>query len=218
MNNTKIYPAEGTWDDTARLAVCGLLVVGGLASRSKFGVLAALLGGGLLSIDLADPERRAVIKQKVKVKPKPASVARAATFLRSPEEVYEFWSRPENLVRIIPGVESIQPGPDNRWTWRASPVASQQISWETQLVHADRPNEIIWSSTEGAPIHHVGKLKLRPAPGNRGTEAILTLTWEVQAPFSEAMNYFAAKGAGWHASEALRRAKQLLETGELAVA
>jgi uncharacterized membrane protein len=207
------------WENGARLFIGGTLVAVGLANRSKLGLTLAALGGGIASLSYLHPEEKA--NDVAATKPVPvrkAVIRRAITIGKPQSEVYEFWSRPENIARVFPSVESISVLPDGRWRWRLKPVKSTQLTWDTEAIKSDPPRFMSWKSVPSAPLDHAGSITFKNAPAGRGTEALLTLAWIAKGTVLQALSGVIGKGAAWHASEALRRAKQLLETGELSTA
>jgi uncharacterized membrane protein len=144
-------------------------------------------------------------------------VRRSITISKSQAEVYDFWSKPENLTQIFPGVESITPLPDGRWRWKLK-VRGLELEPETEAIVSEPPTRMSWKTVRESPIEHSGSVIFAPAPGGKGTEVQLTVSWLATNPASGAALPILGKGSDWHASETLRRAKQLLETGELSTA
>src|SRR5690606_20885156 len=82
---------------------------------------------------------------------------------------------------------------------------------------ADEPNALIqWSSLPGSSVPNHGKVTFEQAPGNRGTEVHVSLTYE---PPGGAFGAVVAKLFGEEPKQQiksdLRRLKQVLETGEV---
>jgi uncharacterized membrane protein len=204
----------GDWEDTARLMIGGTLIVFGLVQRSKLGAALAVLGGGIASAGLVPNEET---KRTTAATPKKRIVRRAITIGKPQAEVYDFWSKPENLQRIFPNVESITPLPDGKWQWKLK-FASLELNAETESIVNDPPNAMSWNSVQDSPVEQAGSVVLRPASGGKGTEVQLTISWLAKNAASGMMLPVLGKASGWHASETLRRSKQLLETGELSTA
>jgi uncharacterized membrane protein len=205
----------GSLENTIRLLIGGTLVAYGLSKRSKTGLAMAAVGTGIASVGLmpttADGEN-------VPAVPRKRMVRRAITILRPQSEVYEFWSKPENLQRIFPRIASIAELPDRRWRWKVNPIGSYKLDWETEPIVSEPPNLMSWKSVRESPLEQAGSVKFSPAPGGKGTEVQMTVSWLATGPMSGVALPFLGKGSAWHASETLRRAKQLLETGELTTA
>lgn len=205
----------GSWENTARLLIGGTLVAYGLAKRSKTGLALAALGGGIASFGLMPTTRE---EETEPAPPKKRMVRRAITISKPQAEVYEFWSKPENLERIFPRVTSITELPDRRWRWKVHTIGSHQLELDTEPIVSEPPNVMSWKSVRESPLEQAGSVTFKPAPGGKGTEVQLTVSWLAKGPISGVALPFLGKGSGIHAGETLRRARQLLETGELTTA
>ena len=80
----------------------------------------------------------------------------------------------------------------SRWTVEApAGYAGGEVSWEAEMT-ADQPGRrIAWRSLPGAAVENSGEVLFRPAPGDRGTEVIVRLTYPRRA---------AAPAPWWRAS------------------
>jgi uncharacterized membrane protein len=203
-------------ENTMRLIVGGALVLGGLIKGSKTGFLIAGIGGGFAALNLLSSERaerwgKSAVKKKTMVR-------RAITVSCSQQECYTFWSKPETLQKIFPGVESITMLPDGKWLWRFQPIGSNQLTFETEAIKSEPPTLMSWRSVAESPLEHAGSVTFKTAPADRGTEVLLTMSWIGKGPVAQLGIPLIGKGTGWYANEALRRSKQLLETKELSTA
>jgi uncharacterized membrane protein len=202
------------WQNAARLVLGGTLIGYGLLTRSKTGLTIAAVGGGLVAMNFfgrGDEESEETpLRKRV--------IRRAITILKPQEEVYDFWADPKNLERIFPNIESITPLPDHKWRWLLRAVGSVEFTFETEPILNDRPHTMSWKTVQEAPLEHAGSVTFRQAPGGKGTEVQLTISWLTTSALTGAVLPFLGKGSDWHASESLRRAKQLLEAGELSTA
>jgi uncharacterized membrane protein len=204
----------GDWEDAARLLIGGTLIAFGLVQRSKLGAALAVLGGGIASAGLVPNEQT---RRTTAVTPKKRIVRRAITIGKPQAEVYDFWAKPENLQQIFPNVESITPLPDGKWQWKLK-FASVELTVDTEAIVSDPPKTMSWKSVQESPVEQAGSVLLQPAPGGKGTEVQLTVSWLAKNAASGMILPMLGKGSAWHASESLRRSKQLLETGELSTA
>jgi uncharacterized membrane protein len=142
-------------------------------------------------------------------------ISRAITINRSPEEVYRYWRNFENLPRFMAHLESVRVEGE-RSRWRAKAPAGMSVEWEAELI-ADRPGETIaWRSLEGAMVPNHGAVRFGVAPGGRGTEVRVVLTYEppggvLGATFAKLFG----EEPGQQIGSDLRRLKQVLETGEV---
>ncbi|MES2461527.1 MAG: SRPBCC family protein, partial [Armatimonadota bacterium] len=100
--------------------------------------------------------------------------------------------------------------------WRVQMPVGKSLEWEVQTVE-DRPGELVrWEMLDGASLPGEGALSLKPAPGDRGTEATLRFHFDLPGG---AVGNGVAKVLGSvpkvAAAKALRRFKSLAETGEI---
>lgn len=146
-------------------------------------------------------------------------VERTVTVQRSPDEVYRAWRDLESLPRLLPGhLVSVTASGRERTRWVVA-GGGLRASWEAELT-ADEPGRLIaWRSVPGARVDIAGSVRFEPAPGQRGTEVKVILTYA--PPGGKLGAAAAALGGGGGdrlVREALRRFKQLMETGEVAEA
>ena len=146
-------------------------------------------------------------------------VRQGVTVRANPEEVYRFWRDLSNLPRFLAHVRHVEDLSATRSRWTVRAPLGQSVSWEAEIIN-DLPGQVIgWQSCPGAPVATAGSVRFREAPGARGTEVVVTLQY---APPGGKLGAGLAALFG-HAPELtiredLRRLKQLLEAGEVAVA
>jgi uncharacterized membrane protein len=145
------------------------------------------------------------------------SMAAAATIACSPDVAYTFFRRLENLPRFMAFVDSVQPLDETRSRWAGRSPSGSRLEWEAEILE-DRPGDLLaWRSVAGAPVHHAGAVRFRPAPGDRGTEVRLEVEFEwPEAPLGRALAHVLGAATEYVAEEDLRRLKQILEAGETA--
>jgi uncharacterized membrane protein len=145
--------------------------------------------------------------------------ARSAVTIRHPVEVvYGFWRDLTNLPSFMSHLESVKPSGDRRSHWTANAPAGATVDWDAEIVE-DTPNRrIAWRSLEGSKVANSGSVTFTPAPGGRGTEVRVELTYD---PPGGALGKVVAKLFGeepqQQVSDDLRRLKQVLETGQVVV-
>jgi hypothetical protein len=110
----------------------------------------------------------------------------------------------------------VQTTGDGRSHWKAKAPAGTTVEWDAETV-ADRPNELIaWRSLPGSAVDNSGVVRFVPAPGQRGTEVHVELSY---TPPAGALGATAAMlfgtEPGQEISEDLRVFKQVIETGEV---
>jgi uncharacterized membrane protein len=145
-------------------------------------------------------------------------VERTVTVERSPDEVYRAWRDLESFPRLLPGyLVSVTPSEAGRTQWVVAGPAGLRASWKAELT-ADEPGRLLaWRSVSGSSVDIGGSVRFDPAPGGRGTEIKVILTYAPPAGKLGAIAAALTGGGGDRlVREALRRFKQLLETGEIA--
>jgi uncharacterized membrane protein len=134
------------------------------------------------------------------------------------EQLYRHWRQFSNLPRFMRHLESVTENGDTSH-WIARGPMGARIEWDAKLIN-DKPNEMIaWQSLEGSTVDNAGSVHFSPAPGNRGTEVRVSLKYDPPAGKAGAMiARLFGRAPEQEIREELRRFKQLMETGEIAVA
>lgn len=137
---------------------------------------------------------------------------------RSPEDLYQSWRQFENLPRFLRNLESVQSTGPSHYHWVANAPAGAKIEWDAEVT-LDRPNERIeWHSLSGSDIQNYGSIYFERAPGDRGTIVHLELHYSLPGgKFGSALAGLFGHDPGQRAMQALRRFKQIMEAGEIAV-
>ncbi len=213
----------GEAERLASLAGGGLLAAFGLSRRSATGLVLAAVGGALayrgftghcqvyqaLGMSSAKGEHsRTAIPSGQGVK-----IEESTTIDRSPEELYAYWRRLENLPRVMPHLISVTDTGNNRWHWVAKGPTGT-VEWDAEII-TDRPNELIgWRSLPGSTVATAGSVHFQPAPGNRGTEVKVVLSYNPPAgQIGAAIAWLAGYDPQTEVREDLRNFKRVMETG-----
>ncbi len=122
--------------------------------------------------------------------------ARTVTIDRPLEEVYAFVREPAALASL----------------WQSADDT------ESLTVQDETGGVITWHSNDRASSQVSGRLELRPAPAGRGTEVTVTLATPSRNPIHKLWDKITADDPRIRTRRALRRIKQLTETGEIATA
>lgn len=189
--------------DRRRLAIATGAVVGMMALDA---ILAMRLRTG------ATP-RGGLRRQRDRVR-----VEYATTINKPIGEVYRFWCDFERFPRFMRHLESVRLLGNGRSRWRAKAPAGLSVEWEAEET-GRRENEWIgWRSVEGSGIENSGSVTFGHAPGARGTEVRVVIEYR---PPAGALGRTIARLFGEEPEgqlrEDLRRFKQLIETGEVAI-
>jgi uncharacterized membrane protein len=143
-------------------------------------------------------------------------VERAVTILRSPAELYAEWRDLERLPEIMSHLESVTPLVGLRSRWVARGPGDTRVTWEAEIV-ADEPERLIaWRSLGESDVQHAGSVRFTPAPGNRGTEVKVILTYAPPAGrLGVAVATLLGRSPDQDIREDLRRFKQRMEAGQV---
>ena len=181
--------------DVLDLAFLGLAPSGERTRRAA--AAAAVLG--VAAVDLA--ASRAASRRA----PGRKGPARAVvTIGRSPEDCYRAWTDPATAARAVGPGCSLRSAPPGMLRWTVHGGGTSPVEADVE-VRTDGMGRVEWRSSEGAPFRVSAVVTFEPAPGGRGTVAIL----EAEVPGA------AALPARVRTEKILRRFKQLLETGTI---
>jgi len=137
------------------------------------------------------------------------------TINRPPADVYRFWRRLENLPRFMPHLESVASRDDRMSHWVIAALGTR-LEWDAEITDDVMDARIAWRSVGDADVASSGEVSFTPAPGGRGTEVRVSMTYD---PPAGTLGRFFAKllgqDPGQQLHQDLRRLKQLVETGEI---
>jgi uncharacterized membrane protein len=140
------------------------------------------------------------------------------TILRSPAELYLEWRDLTRWPELVPMLESVTLQDDRSSHWVARGPANTRIEWDAELI-TDEPDQFIaWRAVESSDVFNAGSVHFETAPGGRGTEVRVVLTYMPPAGrLGAAMATIFGKSADRQVREGLRRFKQRMETRETTV-
>lgn len=183
--NTKAVPpkklpgAELPGSERTALGVLGgALMVSGLG-QSGVSRLVLLGLGGSLGYMAARGRNPLATALKVDQNDQGEVQVREATTIAKPvDTIYGQWRDLPNLPRIMSHLERVEvlDGRRSRWTAKA-PAPMNEVSWEAEITADEPGRRLAWCSLPGSGIENSGEVLFRPAPGDRGTEVIVRLTY-----------------------------------------
>ena len=134
---------------------------------------------------------------------------------RSPEELYQFWRRLENLPRIMSHVERVDTVGSQRSHWVAKGPLGAPVEWDAEI-HNERANELIaWRSIPGGTIDTAGSVHFNRAPGG-GTEMVVSMKYNPPAgKLGETIAEWLGDGLEQKLDEDLCRFKAAMESGAM---
>jgi uncharacterized membrane protein len=140
---------------------------------------------------------------------------RGITVDRPVDEVYAFWADPRRLAEATGRRATAERLDERRVRWSVAGPAGRTVGWVAELTVEEPPHVLGWRSDSG-PVPHEGRAEFSPAPGNRGTELRVGLTYRLPAGTTgAALARLTGDDPDQLLRTALRRAKQLLEAGEI---
>jgi uncharacterized membrane protein len=141
------------------------------------------------------------------------TVSAGVTVNRSADDAYGLWRDFSRLPEFMVHLESVSADGKH---WVARRPGGGTVDWDAEIV-ADVPNQrLAWRSVSHAEVPNSGEVTFEPAPGGRGTEVRVRLTYE--PPLGAAGNAVArllGEEPRQQVTDDLRRFKQVLETGEV---
>lgn len=217
--------------DTERI-VSGLagsiLVLQGLGRRDLTGLLISGVGGALIHRGmtgrcrvyetLGQNTRSSAASESGLTVPNGIHVATSMLIQRSPDELYEEWSKLENLPRMMTHLKSVTVIDDKKSHWVATApwIVGGQIEWDAETVKDIPGRQISWSSLPGSQVENAGRIRFSQAMGDRGT--IISVQMDYRPPAGR-LGHWLAKLLGEDAQNQiyndLRSFKRKIETGEI---
>lgn len=142
---------------------------------------------------------------------------RAVTIYRPIDEVYAFWRDLQPLARVLPRVLLVEELDSRRSRWVMAGPGDTELAFHAEVVTDDPPRLVAWRATD-SPVPHEGRVELRAAPGDRGTEVRVRLSYRPPAgELGVALARLTGDEPDQLLRDALRRVKQVLEAGEMVV-
>lgn len=147
----------------------------------------------------------------------PATFRRAVTIDKEPGAIYAFWRDFANLPQFMRHLESVRVIDDRRSHWVARAPLGAMAEWDAEITEDQEGRLISWRSLPGAAVHNEGTVRFQPAPGGRGAEVVVEMSY---SPPMGAAGRIAARVAGEEPEQQvaadLRHLKMMFEAGELA--
>ena len=144
-------------------------------------------------------------------------VTRSVTIGKPVGELYSYWRNLENLPEIMRHLETVTMTGVRSSHWVAKGPAGSKVEWDAETTEERENERLAWRSLPDADVQNEGEVRFREAPGDRGTEITVSLTYH---PPGGALGVAVAKLFGrepyQQIGEDLNRFKQRQETGEIA--
>lgn len=218
-----LTPTGGAISDQERWGTIGagtLLALFGLTRKSLLGLAPIAGGGALIAHGVAANMPLSERLSRTTSRWRPAgsvSLSKSVTIGKPASEVYAFWRNLENLPRFMRNLQSVTATGGNRSHWVALAAGAAPVEWDAETTE-DIPNQrIAWRSLSASPVQTQGVVRFVPAPGDRGTEVHVEMTYAgpggvLTKPVSALLVAMTAQ----QVKNDVLRLKEVLETGEVA--
>lgn len=157
------------------------LLTAGLRSDSSLQkLLLGGLGAGLTALALKGQSPVATALKIRQNADGETLVGDAVTIGKGADELYAIWRKLENLPGLMKHLERVEVLDERRSRWTVKAPAGYsggEVSWEAELTADEPGRRIAWQSLPGAQIENSGEVLFRAAPGDRGTEVVVRLTY-----------------------------------------
>jgi len=201
------------------IALGAAAVVAGLGGRKKGAAalaLTAVAGVGALGALRGVQAGRRTTGGKQGAAGGRMEVERSITIGKTEDELRRYWLDPRTLPQIMARFASVRATGDGRMHWTLEGPLGHAYEWDAETI--DRSGERIgWRSLPDAAIPNEGAVRFRPAPAGRGTVVTLRVRFDPPggALGEGLLKLFGATPLNLVAEGALRRFKNLVETGEI---
>jgi uncharacterized membrane protein len=131
-------------------------------------------------------------------------------------EVYTFWRELEHLPTFMAHVDDVVRSGERTSHWKVSAPFGRTVEWDATITEDVPAERIAWRSTDDADVENEGVVSFVPAPGDRGTEVHVQISYRMPAgKLGEAVARYFGEDPHQQLDDDLRRLKQVLETGEV---
>lgn len=131
-------------------------------------------------------------------------------------EVFALWKGFQGLPRFMSDAATVQIQDNRSSRWTIPGPAGTSMAWDVEITNTIPDEQITWRTAAGGPVSAEGTVRVRPAPGNRGTQVVFDAHF--RPPGGDLGKTVAAPVANILAVKIgndLRRLKQLIELGEV---
>lgn len=204
-------------------AMGSFLLVSNIRKLNKlsFGSLFGTLAGGYLVYRSATGHcaiKHAIVRNSAQREPNALEIRETMTINRPRNEVYRAWRALENLPYFMKHLASVKEVDGRLSHWEANiPGGLGTLKWDAEIVEERMGELLVWRSVKDAMVDNAGELFFKDAPGGRGTELQVNITYR---PPAGELGHLAAKMLNKvfdkMIREDIRRFKQMMETGEMA--
>lgn len=209
-------PVPGMWSRVAGDGMDAALLLSGLRSaRDRRRVVVALAAAtGIAALDVFTTAKLSRRTHPSRTSDGGAFTVSAGVTVNHPaEEAYALWRDFARLPEFMTHLRSVSADGGH---WVAEAPIKKAVEWDAVIV-TDEPGRLLaWKSAPGADVPNSGSVRFARAPGDRGTEVLVELTYEPPGgKLGNAVAGLLGQEPRQQVTDDLRRFKQILETGEV---
>jgi uncharacterized membrane protein len=205
----------------------GTFILRSLLRPSFFGGLGALIGlalvhrgvtgrcalYGALGIDRSDDQDTSSLgRHKVRTD-RAIKIEQSITIGRSPQDLYKFWRRLENLPKVMSHVRSVEAVNDRLSHWVVDTLpGAPSVEWDAEIINEVEGERIGWKTLHGAVVEHAGSVEFQPIGDGASTRVTVTLQYDPPAgPIGATIANWIGQDPNKKIAEDLARFKQVME-------
>jgi uncharacterized membrane protein len=197
--------------DAADLGSLGWALGQGSTDKTRAAIATAAVSG-VTALDVLSAKSLSATSQSG-----PVHVVKTITIDRPAEDLYQFWHNFSNFPTLLDQLESVQTTGANQSHWKLSVAGGRSVEWDSEITEETPNSRIAWHTVPGSYVQHSGSVRFEPATGGRGTVVRVELDYAFPGGATAAkISKLFGIAPGQHIETALRRLKQLMETGEIA--
>jgi uncharacterized membrane protein len=77
------------------------------------------------------------------------------------DQVFQFWSNPENFAKVMEHVQEVKRTGENRFRWTVSGPAGSSISWTSRITQSTPNAMLVWRSDPGSVMRSGGIVRFQ---------------------------------------------------------
>lgn len=153
----RVGPFKINWSPTTRLlatATGGSLTIYGLKRRGLLGSALSSMGMGLVTRALTNVDARRLVGLDGTVKG--IDIEKTINVNASLDEVFAYWSHPENFPEFMTHVRDVRRMGDGLYRWKVGGPAGLLIEWNAAITELEFNKTLAWKSLPGSIIGQRG--------------------------------------------------------------
>jgi uncharacterized membrane protein len=158
-------PFKTTWSPTTRLltgVAGGALTIYGGKRRGALGSFIGTIGLGMVTRALTNLEARQLVG--VNGDAKGIDITKTITIDASVDEVFSYWSRPENFPEFMSHVQEVRRVDAGIYHWKVGGPAGLLVEWDAAITELEFNKLLAWKSVPGSLIDQRGITRFTSNP------------------------------------------------------